>query len=260
MYEFECEEDKIEAFKENSTITKEGLLERISEMLVLAETDQDQSLFKKHSASFRKLYIDLLRKFRGEVEKLKLFKELEPYWSYSIDIDESGAVLYLSYADSVDFDDDCVITCIMTGQEYELLRVRTRLLTVEEYAEVYGVTVSAVRQWIRRGKLRAAVKAGNEWRIPELSEVNSRGYKSGLYRFSAHLSDIPEEYEFLKDYMSVQIWQSSKDKTKYIARLSGSKKSDMMLDMTTKEREKFELFLISHPLIKASSELFASYG
>ena len=57
------------------------------------------------------------------------------------------------------------------------------------------VTIRAiwVRQWIRRGKLRSAVKAGSEWRIPELSEIIGRGYRRGTFHWDDKLSDVPEE-------------------------------------------------------------------
>ena len=260
MLDFEFEEDRIEAFKDASTVTKEQLLRRINEQLMMAEIDSKDDLFKKHSASFRKLYIDLIRRFRDEVEEARLFEELEPYWSYTFEIDESGAVLHLEYADSVDFDDDGSITSVTVGQDFERLRVNTRLLTVEEYAEVYGVTESAVRQWVRRGKLRSAVKAGKEWRIPELSEVNNRGYRRGRYKCEPNLSDLPEKYSFIKGCKYITITQSKEDKGKYEVTILSDSVDAKFMEMDTKEREAFELFLISHPLIKADSELFGAYA
>ncbi len=269
MIEFECEEDRIEAYKEASTVTKEALLKRVNESLIIAEMGTDDALFKKHSASFRRRYIELLRKFRDELQTTMLFDELEPYWSYSFEIDESGVTLHLQYASDFCINDDGMLDLVFIGQDFELLKVCSKLLTVEEYAELYEVTVSAVRQWIRRGKIRSAIKAGKEWRIPELTEISSRGYKRGIYKWPSYIDDFPEEYAFLRECESLSIDQSDKDKSVFVIRArkkhdDGLKVSihddDVLLTMDAREREKFELFLIGHPLIKAESEFYGAFG
>ena len=134
---------------------------------------------------------------------------------------------------------------------------KTQLLNVEQYANLYGVAQSTVRQWIRRGKIRSAIKAGNEWRIPELAEVNGRGYSHGFYSWDDNLSGLAEEYKFINDYSSARITQDEENKDLFHIELSSKnleKMPDMDIDMTTKEKEKFELVLISNPLVKAPSE------
>lgn len=260
MYEFEFEEEKLEAFTEGSIVTKDALLSSLRWKLIELESGKETDEFKNHSAAFRNLYIELVRKFRDKIERTILFNELEPWWSYTYEIDDSGATLHLTYADSVDFNDDKNIDFVMVGEDFELVKVRTRLMTVEEYAKVYEVSVGTVRQWIRRGKIRSAVKAGSEWRIPELSEVVGRGYKRATFHWEEQLDDVPEEYAFLKKYNWLSIDQSMKDKNKYRVRASGGKKKAFETIMETKEREKFELFLISNPFVKAVSESFGSFG
>ena len=78
-----------------------------------------------------------------------------------------------------DFDEDGEPTSVsvMPGQTFELVTVPSALLSVEEYAAVYNVSVTTVRQWIRRGKIRSAIKNGCEWSIPELAAVSGRGYQ-----------------------------------------------------------------------------------
>ena len=148
---------------------------------------------------------------------------------------------------------------------FELMNIRTQLLTVEQYAQSYGVTVTTVRQWIRRGKIRSAIKMGSEWRIPELAEVMDRGYTDGHYTRKEYLSDIPAEYAFFNDYDYVDICQNRKDKRLFD--LCFSKKFDIMdytdeeeafaenirnIQIDREERERFELYLIASPFVETS--------
>ena len=86
---------------------------------------------------------------------------------------------------------------------------------MEENAKEYGVETVTVRQWIRRGKIRNAVKNGREWLIPELTELPGRGYTSAIYMWYEYLYDLPNEYKFLTDYTTVLINQCSDDRAKY---------------------------------------------
>jgi len=53
-----------------------------------------------------------------------------------------------------------------------------RLLTVATVGRIFSVRGFTVREWIRDGKLKGAVKINNRWRIPE-SEV--KRYANELY-------------------------------------------------------------------------------
>ena len=162
MYEFEYEEDKLEAFNETAMTSKEDILRDLGWKIITIEQGKETEELKYHSINFRDRYLDLLRRFRDKVEKTRFFNNLEPWWNYYYSIDELGITLYLQYASSVDFDDNKEISSMMVDEEFELLSVKTKMLTVEDYAQLYEVTVGTVRQWIRRGKLRCAVKLGSE--------------------------------------------------------------------------------------------------
>lgn len=260
MYEFEYEEDKLEAFNEVAMTSKEDILRDLGWKIRTIEQGKETEEIKYHSINFRDRYLDLLRRFRDKVEKTRFFNNLEPWWNYYYSIDELGITLYLQYASSVDFDDNKEISCIMVDEEFELLSVKTKMLTVEDYAQLYEVTVGTVRQWIRRGKLRCAVKLGSEWRISELSEVTGRGYRRASYETENPLGAAPEEYPFLKGIKGVFIEQNLKDKNMYrvlVVKPDGKREE---LFMETKDRERFELYLISSSLFKANSESFGSFG
>ena len=154
---------------------------------------------------------------------------------------------------------------------FDLLHIKAKLLTVEQYAQAYGVTTTTVRQWIRRGKIRTAMKVGSEWRIPELAEIMARGYRWGRYYRREVLTDLPEEYAFFNEYDYVVLNQN--DERKDLYDVCFGKKHDYLgweseeemikqnykdIQMDQKEREKFELYLISNPLVEPEEACLAS--
>lgn len=259
MLEFENAEDKLEYFKRQTSQTKEDVLRSIRLQILM--TEKGFSKDKDHSAAFYVKYRDMMKQFRDAVERTVLFEQLEDWWHYSWKIDESGASLILTHITSVDFadpEDEDESTWFDYDQEFTLLRLDTKLLTIEEYAESYGVGVGTVRQWIRRGKLRSAVKYGREWRIPELAEVTKRGYSYGYYEWKNRLTDLPEEYGFMNGYSSVSISQKKDNKSEYEI-LFRAKGREKIMRMETKEKEKFELMLISNPMIKAHTRTVGAF-
>lgn len=49
---------------------------------------------------------------------------------------------------------------LVEDEDFTIHQTNARLLSLEEYGGVYGVAADTVRQWIRRGKIRSAVKLG----------------------------------------------------------------------------------------------------
>ena len=203
---------------------------------------------KHHSAAYYHALEKLIRQFTDEVKKTVLFEKLEDCWFYDLYITYSGIRLFLEHA--VAYNQRCGDhPNYGIDQRFVLISKSTRLLSVEEYAREYSVETVTVRQWIRRGKIRNAIKRGREWYIPELTEIPSRGYKSALYMWYEYLYDLPEEYAFLTQYTSVIINQSRKDKSKYEVVFSAGGIKPVIKEYDTKSREKLELFLISDPRI-----------
>ncbi len=230
--------------REECFTTKSDLLEWLnkarSRIKKRSETDIN------HSAAFYHVYDELLVKFMLNIKNTILFKRLEDFWHYTITISDSGAVLYL---DHYRHDNPETYINYNSDQSFKLLHVKTKMLTVEQYANTYGVTPGTVRQWIRRGKIRNAIKVGSEWRIPELTEVPGRGYQSGLFMWHEILSGIPEEYEFLNNYTSAMFDQDKDSKEFFNISFKVRGEPTKVLRVNTKEREKIELFMITHPQI-----------
>ena len=235
-----------EQLREHWLTTKEDILTWLAGEMQRV-TDQSK-IDKKHSAAFYYAYTKLLTRFYKKIEETVLFKQLEDFWHYTIGVSSAGAVLSLCYLPDYKVDKEKeTITLYGAGQQLPIIQVRGRFLSVEEYAAEYDVGAGTVRQWIRRGKIRTAIKVGKEWIIPELTELPGRGYQSASYMYNGTLSDLPEEYEFLKGYTVVMINQDREDRQKFKVTIAAGGKAPVERMMDAKEREKLELFLISHP-------------
>ena len=87
------------------------------------------------------------------------------------------------------------------------------------------------------------------------------------YARAEFLSDVPEEYSFINDYDFIHIEQNKENKNLFTLsfdiRSDDSdeiKKHHKEMQVDTKEREKFELFLISNPFVSASDIYIAHRG
>ena len=247
--DFVTSEDKMMHFDESAYKTKSDILFDID--YVLRDIEKEKHENAKHSEAYYDRYADLMRRFRSEVEKNVFPENLESGWHYTYEVEETGVTLSLSHAWSCDIDDNGSVDLLDTDAEFNIMHIKTKLLTVEQYAQAYGVTTTTVRQWIRRGKIRSALKAGSEWRIPELAEVRERGYQNASYHWEEYLTDFPEEYSFINDYSSAYIGQGKEQKNTYSVSFYGKDVPEKKMDMDQKEREKFELLLISNPFVKS---------
>ena len=254
---FECEEDALEAFRSNMMTDKEDVLNNVYWEIRDWQKEADDN--PKHTIGFYRTLQKLLKRFENKIEKAVLFDAPEGWWAYSYEITSSAITLYLEHYSSVDFDrvQGC-ITGSMVDQTYDLISVASKLLTVDEYARLYEVEQGTVRQWIRRGKIRTAKKYGTEWRIPELTELPGRGYRLGQFQWEDDLPDLPDEFAFLNNYTMVTLTQDDKVKSLYRAYFNGKGNSQLKM-YTAQEREKFELLLISHPLVRYCSDCYGSY-
>jgi len=248
---------ELEIFNDNYITTREELIKELESYLSVAKSKKGLAIYDRHSNEFKKVYLGLVSEFYNKVKNTNLFNELEPWWSYCCEIDETGASLHLTHTAYVGLDENGLIDYQSIDEDFELVKINAKLLSVEEYAQIYEVSLGTVRQWIRRGKIRSAIKAGNEWRIPELSEVKGRGYSIGRYHFKEGLQGVPEEYAFVSRSSQIRIEQGEGDM--YRVYYSGkTDEEDNVIIMNTKEREKFELYLISNKEIHAYKECFTT--
>ena len=236
-----------DVFRKQRFTSKEDILDWIKEARkrIIRKSEKD----KKHSAAYYHIYQKMLEEFYDRIKQIKLFNRLEDFWYYMISFSDTGAKLFLCYADKCEYNEKGHVIQIGQGQILPLIIIPAKNLTVEEYANMYGVGVGTVRQWIRRGKIRNAKKRGREWLIPELTELPGRGYQSGVYEWYEYLEDLPEEYEFLRKYTVVIINQNRDNKKEYEVTYAAGGVRPEKKEYSEIERERLELFLISHPQI-----------
>ena len=240
-----------------------------------------------HSDSFYSVLDCLLSKFSEELITKTLPEPLNDWWSYSYVITSYGVKLlmnYHSWSHSYEGSFDCLRT-----DEITVFEVPAKMLTVSEYASMNGVEPVTVRQWIRRAKIRSAVKYGREWRIPELAEMpKEKSYIPCHYYWKSTLTDLPEKFEYLNEFKSAYIDQDESDKDRFLLSLSvampgefsrlidaiGGTGSEVELDriqaafkdrpdaqltaegklvITSKERAELELYMIGNPLIQCQT-------
>lgn len=210
-------------------------------------------LYKINSKDYN--FYDALRRLcdelYAEIESSDLFDAPQGYWHYVIEETVTGISLKLKqewgYVDGKTLE----YLIRKKGDSYTLFHIPSELLTIEEYAELYEVQAVTVRQWIRRGKIRTAVKAGSEWRIPELTEppMKERGYRPACYTWNEIYEKVPEGFEYIHEYNRVDIGQNPDDKSEYCLwfekRNRSGRAATKGVVCDVKEKEKLELFLIA---------------
>lgn len=249
---FASEDEALVAFREQSMVTKEDILSNVRwrKQRFQKEAEEDSL----HSGAYYAVLDKLLDRFYTLIENTILFDAPEGWWTYCYEIETTGIKLMLSHYYYVDFDLDGNSGDTEVDTEFVLLTVETKHLSVEEYARLYEVEQGTVRQWIRRGKIRDAIKLGKEWRIPELSEIPKRGYSLGQYEWKEELGDVPEKYKFLKEPAIATFYQDKIDKKIFHISVGEYKKK-----VDGREREALELFLIGHPLVRYISGTIGLY-
>lgn len=203
-----------------------------------------------HSVAYCETMENILNDFIAKVEVNPIMTITDPWWGYSIEMENNKMELFLCRIDRISFTiaEDNKITCkwINKRGNYSVCKSSCKKLTVEEYADKYGVKPVTVRQWIRRGKLRSAEKIGSEWKIPELSDIPKRGYLPGHYYLNENCTEeLPKEYQYLAKAFIMMISQSIADRNIYEVHCFSKKGNYEKIQINEKEREKLELFLIS---------------
>ena len=126
---------------------------------------------------------------------------------------------------------------------YELISVNCDMVTVTEYAEMHKVTPVAVRQWIRRGKLRYIKKQGRDWIISSIARPTDK-YIPVTYSLNKISASLVKQFPFLEEVDNVRIEQNISNKSKFIIRCE--KDDDIIeVEMVDKDKETLELELLS---------------
>ena len=248
----------------------DSLPDRLSERLMVTKRDVQWELDYRlntlyefagndswHSGKYYALLKDQIRKFKRKLELTVLPRTLEDWWRYTYELSHKGVRLYVEHINTIWLNEDTgELDEETVDQVFPLISYDARMLTVDEYAKLYDVEPVTVRQWIRRGKIREAEKAGKEWRISELTDVPRRArYEPATYKWISRLKDVPDEFSFLSDYTNIDIRKRELNVAEeapeitYIAFLtSRAERGDgVTVRLTDEARDRLETYLIANP-------------
>lgn len=240
-------------------LSKSDILSKLSDYINRIEHGEDVSLNISDALYYR--YLINLNKFKLLILATELPESFGDDWYYTCFFYDTKFVLQLNKDYSMEKDSDGNIQ--VAYQALEILKYEIKLLTAHDYAKINNVTEGAVRQWIRRGKLLNAIKFGNEWRIPELSDVNYRIHHfQHHYYWDCELYDIPLEIceSYIKKYDSLIIKELTTPKKynlHFFSRKGGMDdvQSSVDIELPIKDKEKLELWMIANPLVKTPASL-----
>lgn len=249
-YEMPDAEKQI-VFRSNAMLSKIDIISTISAIRL----DLEKFICYEgeiHNEAYCQTLDRMYRELYDKVANSHLFDAPQGYWHYVIRQNCEGIFLVLEDVEG-DVFDNLEYVYDEINDEYIMFKADARMLTIEEYAALYGVETVTVRQWIRRGKIRTAVKAGNEWRISELSEIPNlkRGYKEAKYFWEEPIDPLPENFEFINDFDLLTIMSDKEDKNKYVLLFTNYySPEEKKVVCSIQERERLELIMITNPKVK----------
>ena len=244
-----------EYIEKNLPHTKEGIISLIkaSGRDIHKEMRENPS----HSLPYYNGLISLFEKVIIEIESRRVFDAPEN-WFYSFSITNTNAALYLRHISGLKEEEGKILLDI--DETFRLINYPVKQFSVEEYAAATNTEAVTVRQWIRRGKLRNALKVGSEWRIPEITDPPRRGYTPVSYYNKGGLIAFPKEFGVSLSIQPhvIDIYQSPERKG-YVVLIDKAPAFFPRRLLSEAEREKLELLLISNPNITNSASTVGSW-
>ena len=211
-----------------------------------------------HTVQYYNALSQLLNKVIVEIASRNIF-DAPDGWFYSFVITNKSAALYIQHVAEIQMDENGN-AILDVNEKFRLINYPVRLLTVEEYASVSKTEAGTVRQWIRRGKLRNAIKVGGEWRIPEITDPPTRGFTPVRYYNNGHFLSLPKELGVSLNQKPciIDIYKAKEEKG-YVVLFDYAPAMIPQRLLTDAEREKLELMLISNSNITNSSSVVGKW-
>lgn len=215
LYDF-CQGER-EEYDTNTLRTKDALLKSICATKAYYR-EKANGEHPHYTQAFYAQLDDLIERFHKQVLVQDLPEPLPDWWCYSYEITPAGIELLLNHHEwSHEYGGSYDCTC---WRALTVLKTPAKMLTTGEFAKLQGVEDVTIRQWIRRGKIRSAVKHGNEWRISALTRLpKDRGYTSCAFYWEDALPELPEKWSWLNDFHCLYLTQSKRDRNRFLATL-----------------------------------------
>ena len=208
----------------------------------------------QHTLQYYNALSFLLDKVIVEIASRNIF-DAPDGWFYSFEITNKNAAMYIRHVSEIQEDEDGNVV-LDIDERFRLINYPVGLLTVEQFASRSKIEAGTVRQWIRRGKLRNAIKVGGEWRIPEITDPPTRGFTPVRYYNNGQFFFLPKEIgaSFNQHPSVIDIYKSKEEKG-YIVLFDYAPAILPQKLLTDAEREKLELMLIGNPNITNSASV-----
>ena len=230
-------------FNAQMLLSKREVIESVEDFITYYRQADNEECFSENR---RKVLLEMCEKFLEKLQSCTIPTLVKPWYCYEYHVTNDSIILELVKYSDVFFNEDGMLSSSTSSPEYTLAEVKCDYLAVEQYAALYAVTVTTVRQWIRRGKLRTAKKVGREWQIPALADTPKRGFEPATYYWEELPEDIKKAFPFLSATECVFITQDKHDK-KIFPAITGwpSSEDRQKLELTVQQRERLELMLIA---------------
>ena len=208
----------------------------------------------QHTLQYYNALSFLLDKVILEIASRNIF-DAPDGWFYSVEMTKKNAAMYIRHVSDIQEDEDGNVV-LDIDERFRLINYPVGLLTVEQFASRSKIEAGTVRQWIRRGKLRNAIKVGGEWRIPEITDPPTRGFTPVRYYNNGQFFFLPKEIgaSFNQHPSVIDIYKSKEEKG-YIVLFDYAPAILPQKLLTDAEREKLELMLIGNPNITNSASV-----
>lgn len=242
---------KRELFEQRYATNKYRILNRIDQVINMFEGQVQRKGKDDPEVPNIQAKIHFLHEFKSKVSATTLPENLDGWWAYSFSLGAQRATLYLNHYDGCDIEGEEgneYISMWNHDEEFPLVSVRAALLSTEEFAALHHVAGPTIRVWIRRGKIRSAVKVGNTWKIPELASPICHSYESVSYQWKIPLEDVPAIYATFKGPGKITISQDRQNKQLFeVMHYDEDEQRIGEFKVNSKDAEKLEAFLIAHP-------------
>ena len=212
----------------------------------------------QHTLQYYNALSFLLDKVIVEIASRNIF-DAPDGWFYSFEVTNKNAALYIRHVSEIQEDEDGNVVFDI-DERFRLINYPVVLLTVEQFASRSKIEAGTVRQWIRRGKLRNAIKVGGEWRIPEITDPPTRGFSPVRYYNNGQFFFLPKEIgaSFNQHPSVIDIYKSKEEKG-YMVLFDYAPAILPQKLLTDAEREKLELMLIGNPNIINSASVVGKW-
>ena len=249
---------KRELFNQEYMTTKQALLHRIDDVVRRTEGQASRSPEEDlEGRRYLEAKLSNLREFRDCVRETTLFDALDEGWCYEFAIDSHGTSLlirHVSLSAIADNGHDEWLEVEEYDSQLKVIETRCRLLSVDEFASERGVAPATIRVWIRRGKIRSAMKTASGWMVPEMASPLKRGFTDAEDEWGVNLGGCPGGLEALDEPGGVSIRKSREKGKRSIWYTNADHTSVSEFELTIPEMERLELFLIGHPAVEYTGD------